>query len=150
MKKNKTATYLFAAMVILLLVSVRLFENEWFPEKLTGYFATGKYLEEPLPVLSFRDYFNIFLRFAVNSVLSVVLLHLLFNDRKLTLWAIRFLAVAGILVFVAFWLTTHWFRPADYRVVFYLRRVLIQPIGLFILLPVFYLSHLIAKNNENG
>ncbi len=138
MKSNNRFRHVFAIAVVILLISVRLFEQEWFPEKFIDYFASGNYMKSSLPVLRFEDYFSIFLRYSVNSILSVILLQLLFKDARLTLWAVKFFIYSGVILGILFVLTVQWIRPVDYRIVFYLRRMLIQPVGLFLLLPVFY------------
>ncbi len=138
MNKSNRFKILIALLVILLLMSIRAMENQWFPESLIGFFGSEQYLTEPLPPLGFTDYFNMLLRYLSNSVLSVILIFILFEDKEITKFVIKLYMGAGIFLFLLFLLTLHFYQPGNYRILFYIRRLLIHPVILFILLPVIY------------
>ncbi|NPA43765.1 MAG: exosortase F system-associated protein [Chlorobi bacterium] len=138
--RNKSRLFrgLAIVTVVFLLVAVRLMEKEWFPEPLIDFFGKDLYLENPIPPLSPYDYFTVLFRYAVNAVLSVVLLYLLFEDRDLTRAAVRIFLWAGVLLFAAYVAAIHFYRPGHYRLLFYIRRLLVHPVILFVLIPAFY------------
>ncbi len=143
MNRNKSLTFkiVFSLMIIVSLVAVRLFEKEWFPEAFQDFFGSGRYLTEDLPAVGFSDFFSIMLRYAVNSVFSVVLLYLWFPDRYLIRLVIKFYIYAGLALMVLLLLAVRFYHPGAYAFLFYVRRFLIQPMFLFIFLPVFYVLY---------
>lgn len=124
------------AMMVVSLIAVRLFERQWFPEVFQDYFGSGHYLNEALPPVGFSDIFSMMFRYAVNSVFSIVLLYIWFPDRPLIRMVIRIYLYAGLFLFIllmgAIWL----YRPGHYIFLFYVRRFLIQPLLLFVLVPL--------------
>lgn len=138
--RNKSLAFrtIASVLVIVLLIAVRANERVWFPEALIDFFASTRYLTEALPPLGSTDYFNIAFRFGVNSVLSVILLYLWFDDRSLTRFVIKVYLYFGILFFLLFLISVWIYHPGDYRFLFYLRRLLIHPVLLFVLIPGIY------------
>jgi len=146
MDKDRLFRWFSAVLIVILLVAVRIMEKEWFPEPLIDFFASDDYLTQALPAMGFADVFNTFLRYAVNSVLSVWLLYLLFHDKELTRWAVKFYTVAGIILFILYLILLWTYSAGHYRLLFYTRRLLVQPLFLFILLPGFYFIRSLQKN----
>jgi len=137
-RNDKAFRWLAVLLAVFMLVSVRLMEKEWFPEALIDFFATDAYLTQPLPALGISDILTVFFRYAVNSVISVILLYLLFRDRELTLWSVKFYVWAGIFLIIAYVFLVRHYEAGHYRLLFYVRRMLIHPLFLFILIPAFY------------
>ena len=137
-RKSLTFKLVFSAIVVVSLVAVRLFEKEWFPEVLQDFFASDRYLSQPLPALHFSDYFSVIFRYAVNSVFSVVLLYIWFPDRPLIRLIIKIYLYAGLILLALFMAAVHFYRPGHYAALFYIRRFLIQPLLLFVFLPLLY------------
>jgi len=138
MNRNNLFRWLAAVFTAILLLAVRTMENQWFPEPLIDYFARDRYLSEPLPRISAAGFLTVLWRYAVNSVLSVTLLFLLFHNRFLTRMAIKIYTAAGIILAFLYLLALYTYQPAHYQFLFYIRRLLIHPVLLFILIPAFY------------
>ncbi len=140
--KNKNKAFIFrilsVGLAILMLVSVRLMEKEWFPEPLIDFFGSSRYLTDALPELRFQDFFNHVLRYTVNSLLSILILYLLFNDRTLIRLLTKIYLIAGIALLFLFTGAVLLYEPGNYRLLFYIRRLLIQPVFLFFLIPVIF------------
>ena len=128
----------FSVVLLTLLVAVRLFEREWFPEPLLDFFGSQAYLTEGLPHLTAADYGSMFLRYTVNAVFSLALLFLWVENRRLRRFLLLFYAVAGPVLLILLMLSAAFYRPGEYQLLFYVRRVLIQPFFLFILIPLLW------------
>lgn len=121
-----------------MLALVRFRESALFYDPLISFFY-GDYQSQALPEIEWTAYvLNIFLRYVINMVLSVAILWLAFRDRgivkfSLLLFTIVFCALVPL--FIVFWHTS---AQGEYMALFYVRRFLIQPLLIFILLPAFY------------
>ncbi len=137
---------LISLAVLLMLVAVRLNESRWFPEKLIDFFGKDLYPDNPLPALGFTDYISLLLRYLTNSILSIVFLHIWFGNEQITRFLIKFFIAIGIIMFLLFGIAVYTYQPGQYLFLFYIRRLIIQPVWLFILFPIiFYL-----ENRKNG
>lgn len=139
-KRNKSfaVRVIFSILLVLLLVSVRLFERQWFPEPLLDFFGSQAYLTEELPHLTAADYGSMFFRYTVNAVFSLALLFLWVENRRLRRFLLLFYAVAGPVLLILLMLASAFYRPGEYQLLFYIRRILIQPFFLFILVPLLW------------
>ena len=137
---------LISLAVLLLLVAVRLNESRWFPEKLIDFFGKDLYPDNPLPALGFTDYISLLLRYLTNSILSIVFLHVWFGNERITRFLVKFFAATGIVLLLLFGIAVYTYQPGQYLFLFYIRRLIIQPVWLFILFPVIYY----LENRKNG
>jgi exosortase F-associated protein len=122
-------------VLLLILVAVRLFEKHLFNDGLIHFFEY-EYLQSSLPNISISHILLIdSVRFWFNSLLSIVILYLFFKQTKLLrfLWifyGVFFIILAGILYYIL-----NNYEAGNYLGLFYIRRILIQPIILFVLFP---------------
>lgn len=141
--KHKTEIVLIVCIVFIFSL-LRFFETKLFYDPFLNYFKTD-YLNLPFPdfegVILFS---NMFMRYFINSFLSVLILYLLFKNLSL----IKFVAVLYITLFVilisAFYFIIFILDESYNFLLFYLRRFLIQPLFLILFIPAFYLQ----KNQE--
>ena len=132
-----------AAIVILaiFLVLIRAYENILFYDPLLEFFKND-YKTMPLPQMdNFALQTGIALRFLLNTIISLAIIWLLFKDKgiiKLSAFLYGFLFA---ILFLAFSLIIfNSVETGGHLVLFYVRRFLIQPLFLLILLPAFYLQ----------
>lgn len=144
---GKTSRYILAFLLFGLLVLIRWFENELFYDPYLSFFHKDYlYIDSPrrevLKLVSFTT-----LRYALNSIISLGILYVAFKDSSM----IRFSAIIYTLAFVVLICGYLYFvinpKQSDYYLFFNLRRFLIQPIILIVLLPAFY-YHKITKEQE--
>jgi exosortase F-associated protein len=125
-------------MLFGLLVLVRVFEHELFYDPYLLFFQND-YLYMDFPR---RETFKLIvfttLRYAINSGISIAIIYLFFKDRGM----VHFSFLIYLLAFLIFLMPFLYFvinpRQEDYYLFFNIRRFLIQPIILLILLPAFY------------
>jgi exosortase F-associated protein len=133
-------------VLLLILVAVRLFEKHLFNDGLIHFFEY-EYLQSSLPNISISHILLIdSVRFWFNSLLSIVILYLFFKQTKLLrfLWifyGVFFIILAGILYYIL-----NNYEAGNYLGLFYIRRILIQPIILFVLFPALLYQKKLPKN----
>lgn len=134
---TKTVSTILMLLVCLALVAVRMFQEELFYDPLILFFKQ-EYHQMEFPQLdTARLLWNTSLRYFLNGVLSLALLYLFFKKRSTIFLAALIYLVVFIVLLGIFWYLIHnqlnW-----YNTLFYVRRFLIQPLLLLVLLPAFY------------
>lgn len=140
---NKVYTkHIVAGLVLLLLVAVRLLERRFFDDGLIVFFEHD-YLKDALPSLSItRTLLTDSIRFWLNALLSIFILYLYFKQKGLLKFLLIFYAVAYGAGIVSMYFALQNYHTGHYLLLFYVRRFLIQPLLLFLLLPaLWYQKH---------
>ncbi|KGO88918.1 exosortase F system-associated membrane protein [Flavobacterium suncheonense] len=137
LKRNKGAIALVALLVVVL-AGIRFFEASLFYDPFLDFFK-GDFQEADLPQFdSVKLFWGLLLRYLMNTVVSLAIIYVIFKDFSLVKFsAILYLMLFLLLVAVFFGLL-HWTQHPDYRLLFYIRRFLIQPLFLVLFLPAFY------------
>lgn len=128
------------ALVVLgiLLVLIRFFEDSLFYDPYLTFFQNDYlYLDSPrrevIKLVAFTT-----LRYVLNSVISLGILYVVFKDKSI----IKFSAIIYSIAFSVLILLFLYFianpKQEEYYLFFNIRRFLIQPLLLILLLPAFY------------
>ncbi len=139
-KVKRKIQILLIVLLFLLLIAVRVFIQPYFYDPLIDYFKND-YLHTVVPSLNFSKFFlHVFYRYTLNTIISLAIIYLFFNTLKTVFFSVKFY----IITFVIFSLLLFMFLKLDfdYKLIFYTRRFLIQPLFLFLLLPAFYYQQL--------
>jgi len=135
---NKWIQYFFVAVLIFCLILVRKFENQLFYDPFLAYFKGDFYNAE------FPDYdltkviWGIIFRYFLNSVISIGIIWFLFkNVTYVKFSAVILTAFLIILLSVYIYFIENEFHLGE-NIGFYIRRFLIQPLLLLILIPAFF------------
>jgi len=135
--QNKTKVF-YILLLFSFLVAIRACENTIFYDPLIAYFKRN-YMQTPLPKLNvIKLFFSMGFRFYLNSIISIGLLKLLFDDSKVVKFSIFLYSVFGILFMVTFFFIILKFGETNKMNLFYIRRFIIQPILLILFIPAFY------------
>jgi exosortase F-associated protein len=135
--KNKTKV-VFIVVLLSLLVAIRAFENTIFYDPFLDYFKMN-YMNLPLPNTNIiKLFFSLGFRYYLNSIISLGLLKLIFNDNKIVKFSIFLYSVFGIIFMVAFFFVLIKFGETNKMNLFYIRRFIIQPILLILFIPAYY------------
>ncbi len=133
--KLKLAAILF---LILLLIAIRAFEDTIFYDPFLDYFKLN-YNNLPLPKIDvIKLFFSLGFRFYLNSIISLGLLRLIFNETKIIKFSIFLYSVLGIILMVSFFFILLKFGETSKMNLFYIRRFIIQPIFIMLFIPAFY------------
>lgn len=134
--KLKLAVGLF---LIVLLVAVRAFENSFFYDPFLGYFKTPNFKNLPMPKLNvIKLFFSLGFRYYINSIISIGLLRLIFNDAKIVKFSIFLYSILGVVLMISFFFIMMKFGETNKMNLFYIRRFIIQPLFLILFIPAFY------------
>ena len=130
-----------------LLVLIRMFEYRFFYDPFMYFFEQafrdGTQLEIPG-----EYYFNVFLRFVLNTLISLLILFITFQSKGMVKFAVLIYVGFFTVLFPLFIYLMHHVQPEDYLAAFYVRRFLVHPVLILILLPAFYYYKL--KNATNS
>lgn len=148
MKKPFDIFYIVALIVAL--IAVRAFEDVLFYDPLIYFFKTD-HSTQNLPKMEIGLMLaNTFLRFVINTILSLVLLWFIFRSKEI-------IKLSAILYFICFLIATTGFIYFIYNsaigenmALFYFRRFLIQPLLLLLLVPAFYFQKKSSSKVSKG
>lgn len=141
--KKKVAQISF---LILLLILIRAFENTLFYDPFLNYFKS-EYANLPFPEISVVKLFlSLGFRFYLNSVISLFLLYVIFNDGKMVKFSILLYMILGSVLMISFFFVLKFFGEESKMTLFYIRRFIIQPIFILLFIPAFYYQKQIRKS----
>lgn len=141
--KNRFVLLLF----IIALAAIRSFEEQLFNDPFLQYFKND-YLQVAWPEFeTWKLNLNLVLRFWMNTILSLGIIHLIFQDTLTTKFATFLYVLFFLVLFVAFQLLIHFGSENQNFWLFYLRRFLIHPVLLLLFLPAFYFQRLQNRTN---
>lgn len=135
---KRTTTYLLIVLLFGLLAAIRFFEDSLFYDPYLEFFKNDYlYMDNPRREVAKLSLFTT-LRYGMNTLLSLGILFLFFKDKNI----IKFSVVVYLLAYVVLMALFLYFvvnpHQEDYYLFFNVRRFLIQPIILLLLLPAFY------------
>lgn len=137
LKKNKSKIG-WSLFLILLLVLIRVFEDTLFYDPFLNYFK-GEYAHLAFPQINiFKLFFSIGIRFYINSVISLLLLYVIFKDKQIVKFSALLYMILGSILMISFIFTLISFGEHSKMTLFYIRRFLIQPIFILLFIPGFY------------
>lgn len=143
---KKVLINIICLLSILALVGIRFFRSDLFYDPLLPFFKSGYLTAEKLPSIEHLKFLiHTSIRFWLNSALSIVVLMCLFRNREHFKIYLLIYSIAFILLLVAFALIINYYNSGFHLVLFYVRRFLIQPMLLLILVPAFYYHKLQNK-----
>jgi exosortase F-associated protein len=139
---DNVVKYIILALLILLLVLIRFFEDTLFYDPYLEFFQNDYlYIDSPrrevLKLVGFTT-----LRYLLNTIISLAILFVVFKDRSIIKFSTLVYAIAFIILMLIYLYFVINPRQEDYYLFFNIRRFLIQPIILILLLPAFYYNKL--------
>ncbi|MFT5892910.1 MAG: exosortase F-associated protein [Dokdonia sp.] len=119
-------------------VFIRFRESELFYDPLIPFFKSN-YQRMALPDMEMGKLFlHLFLRYLINTGGSLIILWMAFKERGIIKFASLFYGVVFVVLVLVLSILFKTQEVGAYLPIFYVRRFLIQPILLFMLLPAFY------------
>ena len=140
---TKSFKILLVIILVSLLVLIRMFQSELFYDPLLSYFKSD-YSKLPIPEINSLEFIgNITLRFFMNSFISLAILWVLFKDKGIIKLSSILYVIFFIILILALNFLLFYSGSKNLFAIFYVRRFLIQPLLLLVLIPAFYFQ----KNN---
>jgi exosortase F-associated protein len=122
----------------MLLILVRYFAVDLFYDPFIYYFKND-YLNKPFPDYdTFKLGFHLGLRFLINTLISLAIIAVIFQSKQFVKFSLKFYLIAFIMFILAFFIVLKIEIFSSYLLVFYLRRFIIHPIFVLLLVPLFY------------
>ncbi len=143
---SKFTKYTLLFILFGLLILVRFFENELFYDPYLEFFKNDYlYADRPqVEVLKLTLFTG--LRYTINTVISLAILFVFFKDKSMVKFSGYIYVIAFVLLIIGYLYFVYNPKQGTYYIFFNLRRFLIQPIILILLLPAFY-YHKLKKTN---
>jgi exosortase F-associated protein len=139
---HKAVNYIVLIILFLLLVSIRAFEDVLFYDPYLTFFKNDYlYIDSPRREVA-KLVFNTTLRFVLNSLISLGILYVVFKDKSMVKFSALIFVLAYVLLLIPFLYFVINPKQEDYYLFFNIRRFLIQPIIIMVLLPAFYYQKL--------
>ena len=141
---GKYAKYIWIGLLFCLLALVRFFENELFYDPYLVFFQNDYlYLDSPRREVA-KLVASTTLRYVINTIISLGILYLFFKDKSVVKFSVIVYAISYVILISLFLYFVLNPKQEDYYVFFNIRRFLIQPLILLLLLPAYYYQRLKA------
>ena len=125
-------------LLVGLLVLIRFFEHSLFYDPLIDFYQSD-YLHDRIPnFITWKLLANVFLRFFLNTGISLAIVYVAFLDKNILKFSFLLYALLFTACFSGFAFLILTIENENFMALFYLRRFLIHPIFVIILLPAFY------------
>ena len=142
---NKPVRIISLIILFGLLFLVRAFESDLFYDPLIVYFQND-YLYKPIPELNdWHLVVDMLFRYSVNTLISLGIIYMIFLNKKYVKFS-GFLYMSAFMMMIvvfSFLLRTNF--ESGYLFPFYIRRFIVHPLFLIILLPAFYYHRKLQK-----
>ena len=135
---HKVTKYILLLIFVMMLILIRFFEDVLFYDPYLEFFQNDYlYMDSPR-----REVAKVFgfttLRFVLNTLISLAILFVVFKDKSIIKFSVLIYAIAFVVLMVLYLYFVVNPNQEDYYLFFNVRRFLIQPIFLILLLPAFY------------
>jgi exosortase F-associated protein len=150
MLKNKLIRIFLGSLCVLGLVLTRGFEDDLFYDPLKYFFKGYNYPSQILPDMNhWLLFLNYFLRFLMNTILSLGLIFLFFLDKNILKFSALLYGIAFAILTVLFFglMKTD---LVGHQTLFYIRRFIIHPIFVLLFIPGFFYQKSFKFDNENS
>ncbi len=142
---DRKARILIIVALFFALVLVRAFQNQLFYDPFIAYFKNG-YLKDSIPVFSgSKLLLHLIFRYGLNTLISLLIIYMAFQNKDFLKFSIKFYLIAFVLFSITFFIILKGELTDGYLFAFYVRRFLIHPLFVLLLLPAFYYKQLTVK-----
>ncbi|TXG36566.1 exosortase F system-associated membrane protein [Seonamhaeicola maritimus] len=135
---NKAVKYIVLFLLFGLLILVRYFEDALFYDPYLIFFKNDYlYIDSPRREVAKLVVFTTF-RYVLNAIISLSILYVFFKSKSIIKFSVIIYFGSYVLLMLAYMYFVVNPRQEDYYMFFNVRRFLIQPIILLLLIPAFY------------
>ncbi|MDG1728496.1 MAG: exosortase F system-associated protein [Algibacter sp.] len=135
---HKVTKYILLAILVLILILIRFYEGILFYDPYLEFFQNDYlYIDSPRREVAKLVGFTT-LRYLLNTIISLAILFVVFRDKSIIKFSVFIYAIAFIVLMLFYMYFVVNPKQEDYYLFFNIRRFLIQPIILILLLPAFY------------
>lgn len=135
---SKLVKYALLILLFGFLILIRWFENTLFYDPYLAFFKNDYLYADTPNVDVFKVTAFTILRYALNTSISLAILFVVFKDKSIIKFSALIYSAAFFLLIAAYLYFVFNPKQETYYLFFNVRRFLIQPIILMLLLPAFY------------
>ncbi|AUC22048.1 exosortase F system-associated protein [Polaribacter sejongensis] len=139
---SKYLKIVLVSLLFVLLIAVRAFQANLFYDPLIVYFKNDYLYTGIQNIVVWKLVINMFFRYLINSIISLGIIWVLFERKEYLRFASYFLMIAFVILITVFVILIKDNFESGYLLPFYIRRFIIHPLFLLILLPAFYYQKL--------
>jgi len=125
-------------VVLIAFVLIRIYQENLFYDPFIRFYNLYYHDMKPPDVDELKLILHTSARYWLNSLLSIGLIYILFKKRNVLKFSIFFYTFAFLILIIVFSITEAYLTPDLYLIFFYIRRFLIQPVFILLLLPALY------------
>ena len=142
----KILNFILVFAGILGLVSVRFLEDKIFYDPFLEFFKADYKVAQVPDFIWGKLMLSHFFRFALNLIFSAIVVHFMFLNKKWTIQAVFLMSVAFLFFFPIYLWCLYSKMEIGYLFTFSVRRFVIQPIILLLIIPIFYYRKKLGKS----
>ena len=142
----KILNFILVFAGILGLVSVRFLEDKIFYDPFLEFFKADYKVAQVPDFIWGKLMLSHFFRFALNLIFSAIVVHFMFLNKKWTIQAVFLMAVTFLFFFPIYLWCLYSKMEIGYLFTFSVRRFVIQPIILLLIIPIFYYRKKLGKS----
>ena len=142
----KILNFILVFAGILGLISVRSLEDKIFYDPFLEFFKADYKVAQVPDFIWGKLMLSHFFRFALNLIFSAIVVHFMFLNKKWTIQAVFLMAVAFLFFFPIYLWCLYIKMEIGYLFTFSVRRFVIQPIILLLIIPIFYYRKKLGKS----
>ena len=142
----KILNFILVFAGILGLISVRFLEDKIFYDPFLEFFKADYKVAQVPNFIWGKLMLSHFFRFALNLIFSAIVVHFIFLNKKWTIQAVFLMAVAFLFFFPIYLWCLYSKMEIGYLFTFSVRRFVIQPIILLLIIPIFYYRKKLGKS----
>lgn len=145
---NNILRWLITILLFTLLVLVRAFQHQLFYDPFINYFSND-FLSNPIPDYNtFKLFVSLLFRYTINSIISLAIIYVIFRKKGLVKFSIKFFVAAFIFLIIFYFVLLQLEMLDGYLLTFYIRRFLIHPLFVLILVPSFYYQQKLVRQTK--
>ena len=142
----KLLNWFLVALGIFGLISVRIFEEQLFYDPFLNYFHEASKNAQFPDFVWGKLIWNYLFRFFLNLLISAAVIYFIFKNKDWTFQAVVLMILVFVITFSLYLYCIHTQFEIGYLFSFYMRRFVVQPLILLLIIPLFYYrKHLTKK-----
>ena len=142
----KILNFILVFAGILGLISVRFLEDKIFYDPFLEFFKADYKVAQVPDFIWGKLMLSHFFRFALNLIFSAIVVHFMFLNKKWTIQAVVLMVVAFVFFFPIYLWCLYSKMEIGYLFTFSVRRFVIQPIILLLIIPILYYRKKLGKS----
>ena len=142
----KLIDYVFIGLLLLALLLIRIFESTLFYDPYILFFKSDFITKDAPSIAISKLLLSATFRYVLNGLISISVLYVLFKSKAVLRFSLMIFGVALILLLPIYGWLAHDLTQESHMAFFYVRRFVIQPVFLLLLVPAFYYQQILRKN----